>query len=98
MAPSMRGTPVQRAKVLGQVVATTKHPTMIGIRLLAMQAIDGAGKPDGDPILVVDALGAAVGAIAIITSDGKAARSLVGIEATPIRYTTVGLEDSPHQR
>lgn len=67
---------------------------MKGHRLMVMQALDPAGRPDGDPQLVVDTLGAGVGSVALITSDGRAARLLVGAENTPVRYTTIGLEDA----
>jgi ethanolamine utilization protein EutN len=85
---------VQRAKVIGSATATAKHPSMKGHRLMVMQVLDQNGRPDGDPQLVVDTLGAGVGSVAIITSDGRAARLLVGAENTPVRYTTIGLEDA----
>jgi ethanolamine utilization protein EutN len=83
---------MQRARVVGRAVATAKHPTMDGQRLLLMQALDPNGKPDADPFLVVDALGAAIGSTALITSDGKTAQAMLG-KNTPVRYTVVGIED-----
>lgn len=84
---------MQRALVVGKAIATTKHPSLEGWRLLLMQPLDPRGKPDGDPQLVIDNLGAAVGAIAIISSDGKGARELLGSKQSPARYLVVGLED-----
>jgi ethanolamine utilization protein EutN len=84
---------VQRAKVIGKAIATTKHPTMEGLRLLVMVALGADGQVDSDPLLVVDTLGAASGMTTLLTNDGRYARQLVGSENTPVRYTTLGLED-----
>jgi microcompartment protein CcmK/EutM len=89
---------MQRAKVIGHVTATAKHSSMRGFRLLVAQVVDVDGRPDGEPLLVVDTLGAAVGSTALITSDGRAARQLVGSDNTPVRYTTFGIEDPVPQR
>lgn len=84
---------MQRARVLGRAISTAKHPSMEGFRLLVMIALGPDDKPDGDPLLVVDTLGAASGSVAILTNDGRFARQLVGTDQTPVRYTTIGLED-----
>jgi ethanolamine utilization protein EutN len=84
---------MQRALVLGQAIATAKHPTMAATRLLVMQPLDPRERADGDPLLAVDQLGAATGSVAIISSDGKHAQSLFG-KTTPVRYVVVGLEDA----
>lgn len=85
---------MQRALVLGRAVATVKHATMDGQRLLMVQPLDRLGGPDGDPLLVVDSIGASMGAIAVISSDGRYARQALGSDNTPVRYTTIGLEDA----
>ncbi|MGL4462969.1 MAG: EutN/CcmL family microcompartment protein [Planctomycetia bacterium] len=84
---------MQRAVVVGRLTATTKHRSLVGCRLLLMQPLGPGDRPDGDPLVVIDTLGAAVGATAIITSDGKASRVLVGAKDSPVRYTVIGLED-----
>ena len=84
---------MQRARVIGQAVATVKHPSMKGHRLLVVQPLDSRGGADGDPLLVVDDLGAGVGSIAIVTSDGRWAKTLMGSKNTPVRHTTIALED-----
>lgn len=85
---------MQRARVIGHAVATTKHASMPGHRLLVAQPLGASGQPDEFPILVVDSFGAGVGSTVIITSDGKFAREVTGSNTTPVRYTTVGLEDA----
>lgn len=86
---------MQRARVIGRAIATAKHPSMQGLRLLVMQVLTGDNRPDGDPLLVVDTLGASIGAVALLTNDGRFARQLVGTDSTPVRYVTIGLEDEP---
>jgi ethanolamine utilization protein EutN len=90
---------MQLALVLGSAVSTVKHPTMSGCKLLVAQplAADGAS-PDGEPLLIVDTLGAGRGERILITNDGKAARELVKDETTPIRWTTIGIPDAAHPK
>jgi len=87
-------TNMQLARILGNAVATVKHATMNGCRLLVAQpvAVDGRS-PDGEPLLVVDFLGAARGDMVVITNDGRAAREMLKQETTPVRWTTVGIKN-----
>lgn len=82
-----------RAKVIGHAISTAKHPTMQGRRLMLVQPLSISNGPDGDPLMVVDTLGAAIGQVVVLTSDGKSARELVGSNQTPIRYYTMAIED-----
>lgn len=84
---------MQRARIIGNVVATAKHPSMVGFRLLVGVVLGARDQVDGDPILIVDTLGAGIGATVLLTNDGRHARQLVGSENSPVRYTTLGLED-----
>jgi ethanolamine utilization protein EutN len=84
---------MQRARVIGHAVATVKHPSMPGHKLLLVQPLGVDDRPDEFPILAVDALGAGIGSTVLITSDGKFAREVTRSNQTPVRYTTVGLED-----
>ncbi len=85
---------MHRAQVIGNATATVKHPTLVGQKLLIVQPLRADGhRPDGDPLLVVDAVGAGAGQRVLITSDGRAARRLLKTDATPVRWTTIGIED-----
>ena len=84
---------MQRARVIGHAVATTKHESMPGHKLLLVPPMGTDGRPGEFPILAVDQFGAGVGSVVLITSDGKFAREVTGSNRTPVRYTTVGLED-----
>ena len=49
--------------------------------------------PDGDPVLVVDGLGAGTGEQVIISSDGKGTRELMKSDTTPVRWSVIGIRD-----
>ena len=62
-------------RVMGSATATVKHPSMEGWKLLLVMALQADGRTiEGDPILVVDSLGAGKGELVMITSDGIGAR------------------------
>lgn len=84
---------MQTALVIGTATSTVKHPSMQGCKLLIVQPRLASGQPDGDPLLAVDALGAGIGEEVIITSDGRGARELLRSETTPVRWTTIGIQD-----
>jgi ethanolamine utilization protein EutN len=82
------------AKVIGTATATIKHPTLTGAKLLVVQpALADGLTPDGDPLLVVDGIGAGCGETVLITSDTRRARELMAADATPVRWTTIGIKD-----
>ena len=81
-------------RVMGSAHATVKHPSMEGWKLLLVMALQADGRTvEGDPILVVDSLGAGKGEIVIITSDGIGARELVGNPQSPVRWSVLGIRD-----
>jgi ethanolamine utilization protein EutN len=61
--------------------------------MVIVQPLDARSKPDGVPILAIDSLGGSRGDRVIISSDGKAARVLVGAENSPVRWMVIGLAD-----
>lgn len=83
------------ARVEGNVVATRKHPSLNGWRLLICQPIDGAGQPQGAPQVALDPHGAGLHQRVIISSDGLAARKLVGDDKSPARWTVIAVVDEP---
>lgn len=75
-------------------MATAKHPSMLGHKLMVVQPLGVDDRPDELPLLVIDLFGAGIGSTVVITSDGRFAREVTGSVNTPIRYTTIGLEDA----
>jgi ethanolamine utilization protein EutN len=81
-------------RVMGTATATIKHPSMEGCRLLLVMALQADERTvEGDPILVVDTLGAGVGTKVMITSDGIGARQLLHSDNSPVRWTVLGIAD-----
>ena len=80
-------------RVQGNVVATRKHASLEGWRLAVCQPVNGAGEPEGAPQVAIDPLGAATGQHAIISSDGLAARRLLGDAKSPARWVLIGIVD-----
>lgn len=79
--------------VVGSATATVKHPSMEGQKLLLVMALKADGSPEGDPILVVDSLGAGKGDKVMVTSDGIGTRELVGDKSSPVRWSVLGIAD-----
>jgi microcompartment protein CcmK/EutM len=81
------------ARVEGNVVATRKHPSFEGWRLVICQPIAGTGEPEGVPQVAIDAHGAGMHQRVLISSDGSAARKAVGDEKSTARWMIVGIVD-----
>jgi ethanolamine utilization protein EutN len=82
-------------RVMGSAVSTVKHPSMEGWKLLLVMALQADGRTiEGDPILVVDSVGAGRGEMVVITSDGIGARELLKANNTPVRWSVLGIRDA----
>ncbi|HTL16043.1 MAG TPA: EutN/CcmL family microcompartment protein [Patescibacteria group bacterium] len=81
------------ARVEGNVVATRKHPSFEGWRLVICQPIGQNGAAEGVPQVAIDAHGAGMHQRVVISSDGAAARKAVGNEKSPVRWMVVGIVD-----
>ena len=79
------------ARVEGNVVATRKHASLEGWRLVICQPIDKAGQPEGSPQVAIDAHGAGMHQEVVISSDGAAARNAVGDQKSPVRWLVIGV-------
>jgi microcompartment protein CcmK/EutM len=83
------------ARVEGNVVATRKHPSLEGWRLVICQPIGAAGDPEGVPQIAIDSHGAGMHQRVVISSDGAAARKAVGDPKSPARWIVIGIVDEP---
>lgn len=81
------------ARVEGNVVATRKHSSFEGWRLVICQPIDGSGAAEGPPQVAIDAHGAGLHQRVVISSDGLAARKAVGDDKSPARWMIIGIVD-----
>ena len=81
------------ARIDGSITSTVKHQSLRGFRLLVSQRLDRDGNEVGEPLVVLDTLGAGIGTQVIVSSDGELARTLVRDKATPSRMVVVGIVD-----
>ncbi len=79
--------------VIGHATSTLKHPSLTGWRMAIVQPIGPDGKPEADPQIAVDSLGAGPGQRVVVNGDGKAARELIGNDKTPVRYFVIAIVD-----
>ena len=84
---------MQIGRVAGHAVSTVKHPSLKGWRLLLVQLLGADDRPDGEPLLAIDRLGAAPGSRVILTNDGASAREMVGAKDSPVRWVVLGMCD-----
>lgn len=81
------------AQVIGTVVATSKHEQLVGCKIQVVQPLESRGeKFQGDPFVVVDAVGAGVGEKVIIVR-GSSARYALDNDESPVDATIVGIID-----
>jgi ethanolamine utilization protein EutN len=81
------------ARVEGNVVATRKHPSLEGWRLVICQPISAVGEPEGTPQIAIDPHGAGMHQRVVISSDGAAARKAVGDDKSPARWMVTAIVD-----
>ena len=80
-------------RVIGEVVATHKHASHEGRKVLIVQPLNLDGSDRGDAVLALDAVDAGVGDRVLLATDGWAASSAVGRPQTPIDMAVVGFID-----
>jgi ethanolamine utilization protein EutN len=84
---------MQIALVKGRATSTVKHHSLAGRKLLVCQILGCDGQDAGDPVLVLDNLGAGAGDRVVITSDFLGLRAMLGHDDSPARWWTLGIVD-----
>ena len=84
---------MQLGRVVGRAVSTVKHPSLSGSKLLLVQLLGIDDKPDGEPILALDQLGAGAGDRVVMCNEGAEARAMVKSKTSPARWFVMGLAD-----
>lgn len=82
------------ARVVGELVATQKHPSHEGRKLLLVQPLNLDGSNRGDAVVALDAVGAGVGDQVLLTTDGFSAMTAVGSPQSPIDMAVIAFIDS----
>jgi ethanolamine utilization protein EutN len=85
---------MQIATIVGHATATVKHPSLVGWKLLIAQPLTVDNQPDGEPILVIDSLGAGLDDRVIVCNDGAGTRKLMDSKNSPARWFVMGIQDS----
>jgi ethanolamine utilization protein EutN len=81
------------ARVIGELVATQKHSSHEGRKLLLVQPLNLDGSNRGDAVVALDAVDAGVGDQVLLSTDGYAAASSVGRPQSPIDMAVIGFID-----
>jgi ethanolamine utilization protein EutN len=85
---------MQIARVVGSVVATHKHETFEGAKLLLVQPLDpDSDAPRGAALLAVDGVGAGVHEKVLIVLEGRAAGEALGRRGAPVDAAVIGIID-----
>ena len=84
---------MQIARVIGTVVATQKHPTFEGAKLLLVQPVSLDDTPRGTPLLAVDSVGAGVHEKVLVVLEGRAAGEALGRKGAPVDAAVIGIID-----
>lgn len=83
------------ARIEGTLTAAAKHKTLQGVRFLIGQRLEADGALSGEPLVMIDRLGARRGSTVIVSTDGDIARHWLG-NNTPARLAVVGIVDQVH--
>jgi ethanolamine utilization protein EutN len=85
---------VNLCRVLGNVVATAKHPAFEARKLLVVQPLDEKKQPMGNSFLAVDHTSSAgPGDVVLVLREGTGIRQILGDKTLPIRSLIVGVVD-----
>jgi ethanolamine utilization protein EutN len=81
------------ARVIGEVVATHKHPSHKGRKALLVQPVNLDGSDRGDAVIALDAVDAGVGDRVLLATEGFSAMTSVGRPQSPIDMAVIGFID-----
>jgi ethanolamine utilization protein EutN len=83
---------MQLAKIIGQVVATRKDPSLTGLKLLVVQPLGPDHQPVGRPLVALDSVGAGAGEEVFFVRGREASFPFLPTEP-PTDATIVGIVD-----
>ncbi|HLK69763.1 MAG TPA: EutN/CcmL family microcompartment protein [Bryobacteraceae bacterium] len=81
------------ARVVGELVATQKHESHEGRKLLLVQPLNLDGSNRGDAVVALDAVDAGVGDRVLLATEGFSAMTSVGRPNSPIDMAVIGFID-----
>jgi len=81
------------AHVVGEVVATIKHPHLAAQRLLLVRPDQTPGRPQLPSVIAVDTVDAGIGDRVVVADEGNTAAQVLGKPRGPVRTVIVGIVD-----
>lgn len=81
------------ARVVGEVVATTKHRDLAGQKLLLVQPVTPEGAPTGRVAIAVDSVQAGPGDLVLVNDEGNGAAQALKRARGAVRTVIVGVVD-----
>lgn len=81
------------ARVIGDLVATRKHESHEGRKILLVQPLNLDGTDYGDAVVALDSVDAGIGDRVLIGIEGFAAMTAVGRSQSPIDAAVLGVID-----
>lgn len=85
------------ARIDGTLVSTAKHATLEGCRFLIGQRLEADGRTSGEPLVILDWLGATRDCTVIVSTDGDLPRRKLD-KTVPARLTVVGIVNPGSER
>ena len=80
------------ARIDGTLTAARKDHRLDSVRFLIAQRLERDGRTTGEPVVVLDKLGAGGGSVVLVSTDGSIARDWLGA-GVPARLVVVGIVD-----
>ena len=80
-------------RVVGNVIATVKHPALFAQRLLLVEDENAEGALSGKPRLALDVVDAGEGDRVLVVDEGNAAAQVLARGRGPVRTVIVGIVD-----
>lgn len=80
-------------KVVGNVVSTQKHPSLVGYKLMIVELIQRDSDEKIGEVVAVDLVGAGKGEYVLVTK-GSAARTTAKDKDSPIDCAIIGIIDT----
>ena len=82
-------------KVIGNAVASIKHPVYVGKKIMVVQPVDTDGStPNGREFLAIDSVQAGPGDLVLAAREGNTARQILGTDTDPLHAVIVGIVDA----
>ncbi len=80
-------------RVVGELIATQKHPSHEGCKVLLVQPLNLDGTDRGDAVVALDAVDAGIGDRVLVATEGFSAMTAVERPQSPIDMAVIGFID-----